>query len=295
MSIQNPESSIQHPAVPDGGWSVVLTPKRNWFTLQLGELWKYRDLIGLFVHRDFVATYKQTLLGPLWFLLQPLFTTIVFTVIFGRIANLPTDRLPPFLFYMAGVVVWGYFADCITRTSQTFTSNASVFGKVYFPRMTVPVATVLSNLINFFIQFALFLAIAGWFWFKGAPIAPSWRVIVLPVLVLQMAMLGIGVGCLVSALTTRYKDLNMAVGFGVQLWMYASCVLIPRSDVPASLQWLMTMNPMAPVIESFRFAFLGAGTVELGQLAAGAALSLVIFVWGVIVFNRVERTFSDTI
>jgi lipopolysaccharide transport system permease protein len=280
---------------PEGRQWTVLTPRKPLFDLQLAEVWAYRDLVWLFVRRDFVATYKQTLLGPLWFLLQPLFTTIVFTVIFGKIAKLPTDGIPDFLFFMAGVVVWNYFADCITKTSQTFNANSGVFGKVYFPRMTVPVASVISNLITFAIQFLLFLAIVAWFMIRGSDVHPSWRMIVLPALVVQMALLGIGVGCLVSALTTRYKDLNMAVGFGVQLWMYGSAVIIPRSEVPAGLQWLMTLNPMVPVVESFRFAFLGSGTVEFWQLAAGAVLSLVIFVWGVVVFNRVERTFTDTI
>ncbi len=272
-----------------------MTARKPLLDLRLAEVWKYRDLVALFVRRDFVATYKQTILGPLWFLLQPLFTTIVFTVVFGKIAKLPTDGLPNFLFYLSGVVVWNYFSDCITRTSQTFNANSGVFGKVYFPRMTVPVASVISNLITFAIQFALFLVIMGWFIFRGNAIEPSWRMIVLPVLILQMAMLGIGVGCLVSALTTRYKDLNMAVGFGVQLWMYGSGVIFPRSDVPENLQWLMTLNPMVPVVESFRFAFLGTGTVEFGQLLAGAVLSVGMFLWGVIVFNRVERTFTDTI
>lgn len=274
----------------------VFSPRKPLLDLRLAEVWKYRDLIALFVRRDFVATYKQTLLGPLWFLLQPLFTTIVFTVIFGKIAKLPTDGIPNFLFYMSGVVVWNYFADCITRTSQTFNANSGVFGKVYFPRMTVPVASVITNLITFAIQFVLFMLIVLWFMLQpGSAIKLDWRVIVLPVLILQMAMLGIGVGCLVSALTTRYKDLNMAVGFGVQLWMYGSAVIIPRSDVPEQFQWLMTINPMVPVVESFRFAFLGAGTVEFGQLAIGAVLSVGMFLWGVVVFNRVERTFTDTI
>lgn len=274
----------------------VFSPSKPLLDLRLAEVWKYRDLIALFVRRDFVATYKQTLLGPLWFLLQPLFTTIVFTVIFGKIAKLPTDGIPNFLFYMSGVVVWNYFSDCITRTSQTFNANSGVFGKVYFPRMTVPVASVITNLITFAIQFVLFMAIVLWFMAQpGSAIQLNWRMIVLPVLILQMAMLGIGVGCLVSALTTRYKDLNMAVGFGVQLWMYGSAVIIPRSDVPQQFQWLMTLNPMVPVVESFRFAFLGAGTVEFGQLAIGAVLSVGMFLWGVVVFNRVERTFTDTI
>lgn len=273
----------------------MVSAKSGWLKLDLNELWRYRDLIYLFVRRDFVATYKQTILGPLWFIIQPVLSTIVFTIIFGQIARLPTDNIPPFLFYMCGLVSWGYFADCLNRSAGTFTGNANIFSKVYFPRLSVPIANAITNLITFGIQFSVFLVVLGYFTWKGAPIQTSWRVIVLPLLLLQMAMLGIGFGCIVSSLTTRYRDLAMLMGFFVQLWMYASCVLFPLSLYPKEWHWLLVLNPMVPVIESFRFAFLGAGTVEAYQLISGAVASLVIFVVGVVVFRHVERTFADTI
>ena len=280
--------------LPDQEWDRVVSAKSSWLQLQLGELWRYRDLIYLFVKRDFVATYKQTILGPLWFLIQPILSTLVFTVIFGNIAKLPTDNIPPFLFYLCGLVSWSYFADCLNKSAATFSGNAGIFSKVYFPRLTVPIANSITNLITFAIQFALFLAVLGYFTWKGAPVHTSWRVVVLPLLLLQMAMLGIGFGCIVSSLTTRYRDLAMLLGFFVQLWMYASCVLFPLSLYPKQWHWLLVLNPMVPVIESFRFAFLGAGTVEVYQLLSGAAVSLVVFLLGIFIFRHVERTFSDT-
>ena len=200
---------------PALAWN-VLSSRKPVFDLQLAEAWRYRDLVRMLIHRDFTATYKQTILGPLWFLLQPLFTTVMFTFVFGNIAKLPTDRLPPFVFYMSGVVVWGYFADCLTKTSQTFASNASVFGKVYFPRIVVPIASVITNLIAFGIQFSFFVAIAGWFYFHGAPIHPSWRIIILPVLVIQMAMLGIGVK--VNTLPVVALGVGVGVDYGIYLF-----------------------------------------------------------------------------
>ena len=276
-------------------WDRVVTARTGFLNLDLRELWSYRDLIYLLVRRDFIATYKQTILGPLWFLIQPVLSTVVFTVIFSNVAKLPTDGIPPFLFYLCGLVSWGYFSECLNKSASTFTGNANIFSKVYFPRLTVPVANAITNLITFGIQFGLFLAMLAWFWWKGAPVAPSWRVIVLPLLLLQMAMLGIGFGCLVSSMTTRYRDLAMLLGFFVQLWMYASCVVFPLSLYPKEWHWLLVLNPMVPVIESFRFAFLGSGTVEVWQLASGAAVSLAVFAVGILVFRRVERTFSDTI
>lgn len=283
------------PKTQETEWDRVVSSRSSWIRLDLDELWRYRDLIYLFVRRDFVATYKQTILGPLWFIIQPLLSTIVFTIIFGRIAKLPTDNIPPFLFYLCGLVSWSYFADCLNRSAGTFTGNANIFSKVYFPRLSVPIANAITNLITFAIQFSVFLVVLLYFTWKGAPIHTSWRVIVLPLLLLQMAMLGIGFGCIVSSLTTRYRDLSMLMGFFVQLWMYASCVLFPLSLYPKEWHWLLVLNPMVPVIESFRFAFLGAGTVEAYQLISGAIVSLVVFVFGIIVFRHVEKTFADTI
>ena len=286
--------AIIHPA-DAVKWSRIVTSKRSLFDLQLGEVWRYRDLIYLFVKRDFVATYKQTILGPLWFLIQPLLSTVVFTIIFGNIAKLPTDNIPHFLFYLCGLVAWSYFADCLNKSASTFSGNAAIFSKVYFPRLTVPIANAITNLMTFAIQFGLFLVVLVYFTWKGAPIHTSWRVIVLPFLVLEMAMLGIGFGCIVSSLTTRYRDLALLLSFFVQLWMYGSCVLFPLSLYPPEWQWLLVLNPMVPVIESFRFAFLGAGTVEVYQLVLGSIVSLTVFLCGIVIFRHVESTFSDTI
>ena len=278
-----------------GEWSTIITPHRGWLEVRWRELWQYRDLIYLFVRRDFVGTYKQTVLGPIWFFLQPIFTTIVFTVVFGKIAKISTDALPPPLFYLSGIVMWHYFADCLNKTSSTFTSNAGIFGKVYFPRLVVPISTVITSLITFAIQFVLFLSLLAFFKIQGAPVYPNYRIIILPFLLLMMASLGLGVGCLVSSLTTRYRDLAVAVGFGVQLWMYASAVVYPLSEIPAEWRWLLVLNPMVPIIESFRFAFLGSGVVEIWQIAMGAGVCLLVLLGGILTFNHVEKTFSDTV
>jgi lipopolysaccharide transport system permease protein len=276
-------------------WSKVITARQGWFDLNWRAIWKYRDLIFLFVRRDLVANYKQTVLGPLWFVIQPLFTTLVFTIVFGNIAKLSTNEVPKPLFYLSGIVLWNYFADCLNKTSNTFTANAGIFGKVYFPRMVMPLATVCSNLIAFTLQFLLFLGIYAYMWMNDAPLHPSWRVLVLPLLMVQMAALGLGVGCIVSALTTRYRDLALAVTFGVQLWMYGSCIFYSLSEIPEQWRWIFILNPMVPVIESFRFAFFGTGTVEIWQLAIGVAESAIIFTLGLMTFNHVEKSFADTI
>ncbi len=280
----------------DESWDLVIQPQRGLFDLRLGELWRYRDLVMLFVRRDFVAVYKQTILGPLWYLIQPLLTTITFTVIFGQIASLPTDGLPQFLFYMSGTVVWGYFADCLNKTSNTFVQNANLFGKVYFPRLAVPVSILLSNLITFFIQFAFFLAFVLFFALRGTPLAPNWLWIALsPLLLLMMAGLGLGFGIIISSLTTKYRDLRFLVQFGVQLLMYATPVIYPVSAIPARWQWVIQINPMTPIVEAFRYAFLGAGTVDVGHLLYSFGFMLVVVFLGAVIFNRVEQTFMDTV
>jgi lipopolysaccharide transport system permease protein len=280
--------------IPDD-WDLILRPQRGWWDLRLGELWRYRDLVMLFVRRDFVAVYKQTILGPLWYLIQPILTTLTFTVIFGQIASLPTDGLPPFLFYLSGTVIWGYFAECINKTSTTFITNAHLFGKVYFPRLAVPVSILLSNLITFAIQFVLFVVFGAYFWLRGAAVAPNAWVLVTPVLLLMMAGLGLGFGIIVSSLTTRYRDLRFLVTFGVQLWMYATPVIYPASSVPVRFQGLIQANPLTPIVEAFRYAFLGAGTVSLGSLAYSFGFMLVVLLIGILIFNRVEQTFMDTV
>ena len=276
-------------------WDMIIRPKRNLLDLRLGELWRYRDLVMLFVRRDFVAVYKQTILGPLWFLIQPLLTTIIFTVIFGNIAKLPTDGLPQFLFYMSGTVIWTYFADCMTNTSNTFVNNSALFGKVYFPRLAVPVAMLISSLITFGIQFALFLVFVGFFALRGTVLHPNWWIAFSPVLILMMAGLGLGFGIIISSLTTKYRDLRFLVQFGVQLLMYATPVIYPASSIPARYQMLIQANPMTSIVEAFRYAFLGAGSVNPMGLLYSFCFMLVVVTIGTVIFNRVEATFMDTV
>jgi len=276
-------------------WDMVIQPQRGLFDMRLGELWHARDLILLFVRRDFVAVYKQTILGPLWYLIQPLLTTVIFTFIFGSIAKLPTDGLPQFLFYMSGTVVWAYFSSCLTKTSDTFITNANLFGKVYFPRLSVPVSILMSNLIAFGIQFGFFLFFMGYFAISGSVIRPNWWILLTPFLIFIMAGLGLGLGIIVSSLTTKYRDLRFLVQFGAQLLMYATPVIYPASSVPERFRWIIEANPMTPIVEAFRYAFLGAGSVNPGQLLYSLVVTLVIVVLGVIMFNRVEATFMDTV
>ncbi|HKZ43632.1 MAG TPA: ABC transporter permease [Anaerolineales bacterium] len=276
-------------------WDMLITPRRSLLDLRLGELWQARDLILLFVRRDFVAVYKQTILGPLWYLIQPLLTTITFTFIFGNIANLPTDGLPSFLFYMSGTVIWTYFASCLTKTSETFVSNANLFGKVYFPRLAVPVSILISNLIAFAIQFALFILFIAYFMLRGTLITPNWWILFTPVLLLMMAGLGLGFGILISSMTTKYRDLRFLVQFGVTLLMYATPVIYPVSSIPQQFQWIILANPMTSIVEAFRYAFLGAGSLNPSHLLYSFGFMLVAVLLGTLVFNRVEQTFMDTV
>jgi lipopolysaccharide transport system permease protein len=276
-------------------WTTVFGPVSGWFDLHLRELWRYRDLVWLFVRRDFVTQYSQTILGPLWFLLQPVLTTLMFTLVFGRVARLPTDGVPPSLFYMAGVVAWGYFSSCVSRTSSTFVANAHLFGKVWFPRLAVPVSVVISGLVGLAIQLALLAAMVGWAVARGQVPAPGWGLALVPLLVAQMALLALGFGFVVSSVTTRYRDLTHLVAFGVQLWMFATPVVYPASRIPERWAWLVGVNPMAPTIEAFRLLVLGVGTVDASQLAASAAITLAVLAAGVVLFSRVEKSFMDTV
>ena len=279
----------------DDSWTTVLRPQASRFDFRLGELWRYRDLVGLLVRRDFVATYKQTILGPIWFLIQPLMTTLTFVVIFGNIAGMPTDGQPQVLFYMLGTVVWSYFATCFVQTSNTFVSNASLFGKVYFPRLVVPVATVTSNLLTLAIQFAQFVVIALLFTSASTRPTPNAWLAAIPLLIVLMAGLGLGLGLAISSLTTRYRDLQHAVAFGTPLLMYATPVIYPLSSVPERFRWIVAANPMTPIVEAFRFAILGSGTVSTGHLAYAAAATVVSLIVGIALFNRTERNFMDTV
>ena len=274
---------------------MIIEPQRSLFDLRLGELWRYKDLVSLFVRRDFVSVYKQTILGPLWYLIQPMLTTLTFTVIFGQIANLPTDGLPQFLFYMSGTVVWSYFADCLNKTSNTFVQNAGLFGKVYFPRLAVPISILISNLVTFAIQLTLFIVFMFFFLWTGNRVNPNWYLLLLPLLILMMAGLGLGFGIIISSLTTKYRDLRFLVQFGVQLMMYATPVIYPVSSIPEKFSWIILANPMTSIVETFRYAFLGAGTVSWNQLLYSFGFMLVVVFLGSIIFNRVEQTFMDTV
>lgn len=279
----------------DDEWTMIIRPRRPWLDLRMGELWRARDLIMLFVRRDFVAVYKQTILGPLWYIIQPLLTTITFTIIFGRVAQLPTDGLPQFLFYMSGTVIWGYFAMCLNKTSNTFVTNRNLFGKVYFPRLAVPISIAISNLVTFGIQFLFFLGFVLFFWIAGANVQPNAAAALTPLLVLMMAGLGLGFGIIVSSMTTRYRDLTQLVAFGVQLLMYATPVIYPISAVPERYRPLIAVNPLTPIIETFRYSYLGAGTVTWGGLLYSFSFMVVVLLIGLLLFNRIEQTFMDTV
>lgn len=276
-------------------WDLIIRNQRSWWDLRLGELWRYRELIRLLVWRDFVAYYKQTILGPLWYLIQPILTTGVFTVIFGNIAKLSTDGLPPFLFYLAGNTIWGYFSNCLISTSNTFTSNATIFGKVYFPRLSMPISVVISNLISFGIRLGMFLAFLAYFYLSGAPIRPNLWLLLLPVLIVIMAGLGLGLGIIISSLTTKYRDLQQLVSFGVQLLMYATPVIYPLSSVEGVWRSVLIANPMTSVIETFRLGFLGTSALQPIYLLYSVAFMLVVLLAGILIFHHVETTFMDTV
>ncbi|MDX2079834.1 MAG: ABC transporter permease [Terrimicrobiaceae bacterium] len=274
-------------------WTTVITPQNNLFHIPWKELWEYRELIFRFVHRDFVSRYKQTVLGSFWYVIQPLLTSLMFTIIFGKIAKIPTGSIPPMLFFLAGTVCWSYFNNCVANTASTFNSNSGLFDKVYFPRLSVPLSQLVVNLIGFGMQLVMFLGFLAWFAWQGAPVRVDWRVIVLPVLILEMAAFGLGVGCIVSAVTTRFRDLQIMLGFFLQLWMYASCVIYPLAVVPPEYQWILALNPMVLVIEAFRYAFLGEGTVYLWQIVVSFFISIVVVFIGLAMFNKTQRSCVD--
>jgi lipopolysaccharide transport system permease protein len=277
-------------------WTEVITPKKGIFDINLKELWRYRDLIMLFVRRDFVSTYKQTILGPIWFFIQPLFTTIIFIVIFTRIAKLSTEGIPPVLFYLSGVTLWNYFSDCFSKTSNVFVANAGIFGKVYFPRLTSPVSIVISNLIKFGIQISLFFIIYFYYvinhqieWHLGI------NLLLLPFLICLMALLGLGLGIIFSSLTTKYRDLSFLLQFGIQLLMYASPVIYPLSSAEGKLKTILQLNPLTPLIESFRHIMFGQGVIDLGGLLYCLIFTFVALFSGIVIFNQVEKSFMDTV
>lgn len=276
-------------------WSTVISSKKPLIDINLCEIWRYRDLILLSVHRDLVAMHKQTIMGPLWYFVQPLISTVVYQVIFGGILKISTNQIPPFLFFMSGIVIWYYFSSCLSRTAASFSANANLYTKVYFPRLTIPIAQIISNGWQVIIQLMIFLGFYLFFLWRGAPIHFSYRVIIIPVLLVQTALLGLGFGCWVAALTTRFRDLQLAVPPFIQLWMYASCIFFPLSTAPKNLQNILIFNPIVPIVESFRFAMMGQGKIEIWQWLVSVAVTLVVLIIGLIEFGRAEKTMADTI
>ena len=276
-------------------YTTVIKPKDRLFEVNLKEIWQYRDLFSMFVKRDIVTQYKQTILGPAWFFIQPLFTMVMYMVVFGGIAGISTDGLPQALFYLSGILCWQYFSDCLNKTSNTFLNNQGIFGKVYFPRLIVPLSVVTSNLLRLGIQLSLFLVVYVFYLVSGVPVKPNWYVLLFPVLIVMLAGLALGFGIIISSMTTKYRDLQYLVGFGVGLWMYATPVIYPVSSIPEKWRWVANVNPVTPIIETFRAGFLGAGDASWPRLAYSFGFMLVVVFIGVMIFNRVEKTFIDTV
>jgi lipopolysaccharide transport system permease protein len=277
-------------------WDLVIRPKSGLFDLHLDDICRYRDLLILFVKRDIVAQYKQTILGPLWHIVQPVLTTFVFLLVFGRIARVPTDGIQPFLFYMSGITMWNYFSNCLSGTSNTFISNASIFGKVYFPRLIVPMSIVLSNLVRLAIQMGLLIVAIIWYNFNGYKFIFSWGICLIPLLILILAGLGLGLGIIISSLTTKYRDLSILMAFVVQLWMYISPVGYPLSYIKGSrYEGIIRLNPLSGILEGFRFALFDKGNLNVKDILYSTAFMLISLLVGLVIFNRVEKSFMDTI
>jgi lipopolysaccharide transport system permease protein len=276
-------------------WDLIIDGSTSLFDLKLKDIWHYRDLLVLFVKRDFVSFYKQTILGPFWFFIQPLFTTIIYTFVFGSLAAFSTDGLPQPLFYLAGITAWNYFADCLTKTSTVFKDNSQIFGKVYFPRLILPLSIVASNLIRFGVQILLFLIMMGYYYWHGATFTATWALFLFPVLVLMMAFLGLGLGLIITAMTTKYRDLAFLVTFGVQLLMYTTTVIYPLSAAPVKFKRIIELNPMTGIIEAFRYSFLGKGEFSMWSIGYSILITLIVLILGIIIFNKTEKSFVDTI
>ncbi|MGH2665073.1 ABC transporter permease [Flavobacterium sp.] len=279
-------------------WLFEITPKNDFFSLHLGEVWRYRDLLMLFVKRDVVTVYKQTVLGPLWYLIQPLLTSVMFTLIFNTVAGINTGTTPPFLFNLASITIWNYFTSCLNDTSDTFKKNASIFGKVYFPRVIMPISVVISNLLKFGIQFVIFIVFYIYFYFKGADISISYLVLFFPLLVLLMGILGLGLGMFISSLVTKYRDFTYLIAFGVQLLMYISAVIYPMSLIQEKIPdyaWLVRFNPLAYIVETARYLLLGVGDVSVIGMIYTVIVTVIVFFIGLLFFNKTEKRFIDTV
>ena len=276
-------------------WNLIIKGKSSLFDLKFGDLWRYRDLLLMFVKRDFVSFYKQTVLGPLWFFIQPIFTTLVFTFVFGNLAGISTDGLPQYLFYLSGITAWNYFSDCLSKTSTVFRDNAAIFGKVYFPRLIMPLSIVVSNLVRFGVQLLLLVLMMVYFGLQGANFEVTYGIIFFPVLIILMALLGLGFGLIISAMTTKYRDLTFLVTFGVQLLMYGTTVIYPLSAAPEKYKKIIELNPMTGIIEAFRFGFLGKGEFTLWSISYSVIITLIVLFFGIVIFNKTEKNFVDTI
>lgn len=279
---------------PQQQWTETIEAKNSLFDLKLKEVWHYKDLVYMFVKRDFVSSFKQTILGPIWFFINPILTTVVYLIVFNKIAKLPTNGAPPILFYLAGITLWNYFSSSLLGTSYTFTGNASIFGKVYFPRLVTPISVVLSNLMRFSVQLLLFL-FAWIYYLNKGEVHPNLWILATPFLVLLMALFSLGLGMIFSALTTKYKDLNMLLGFGVSLYMYATPVIYPVSSLPGFFKKLSYYNPLTGIFECFKYAWMGVGEFSPVMLLISSGIILIILAVGVVIFNRVEKTFMDTV
>ena len=276
-------------------WDLVLKPKTKWLDLRIKELIKYRDLVLLFIKRDFTTAYKQTILGPLWYIVQPLVSTVMYTFIFGNLAEIGTDGVPYLLFYFAGTMLWTYFTGTLNSASSVFTSNSGLFGKIYFPRLTVPISTTVGHIIKLGIQFACLLVFYIYYLIIGANVNPSWWILAFPLLIIWIGLLGCGIGMVVSALTTKYRDLNQLLSFGLSLAMYATPIVYPLSEAPANLAWVFYINPMSAPVELFRMWFYGAGSVPTPMIFLSLGMTAVFFFFGLVLFNRNERTFVDVV
>ena len=276
-------------------YTTVIKPKNKLFEVDFKEIWQYRDLFSMFVKRDIITQYKQTILGPAWFFIQPIITTVMYSIVFAGIAGISTDGLPQFMFYLAGIVCWQYFADCLNKTSSTFTANQGIFGKVYFPRLIVPLSTVASGLVRMGIQFLLFIVVYVYYVFTGVHIAPNIYILLLPVIIIMLAGLSLGFGIIISSMTTKYRDLTIFFSFIVQLWMYATPVIYPLSSMSPERQWIMGLNPVTSLVETFKYGTMGVGTFSWMMLGYSFIFMIVLLGIGIVVFNKVQRSFMDTV
>lgn len=276
-------------------WDLIVKPSSHLFALQFKDIWRYRDLLLMFVKRDIVTVYKQTILGPIWFVVQPILTTLIYVIVFGSIAKLSSDGLPKILFYLSGIIIWSYFADSLNATSNTFKDNEALFGKVYFPRLLSPLSKIISGLLKFMVQFLFMVVVMIYYWVSGYPIPMHLTILILPLLVLIMAVLGLGAGIIFTSLTSKYRDLSFLLAFGVQLLMYATPVIYPLSSVPEKYKYIIEINPISAIVETFRSVLLGSGQLNWGQLGYSGLFSMVILFTGILIFNKTEKTFMDTV